>query len=405
MANPSIKVEIAFDTSFLPQYAFLLDDPLQGKLDNQAFLLGGPTFIDVSEYLKGVSISRGKSRLLDRYEAGTASIQFDNSTRDFDPLFISSPFYGAITPRLEIKIFANEQIQYTGVILDWNIEYDKSGDSIASAVCADKFTNLAQSVIDVLIPDTEFSGERITDILDLPEIDYIATERNIDTGLTVLSNEQIAQDTVALDYLQVVEATEQGSLFIAKDGDLTFQQRNTTTDFDTLFAVDGTGIPFSEISNVFGTELLFNRIIITPSSGSSIIETDSQSATAYGVSVYNEDTLHNSDDDAAELAKFLLNKYSQPKYRFDKLAVNLANLSPSQLTTLLGLELNDGISIKFTPSDIGDAIEQSAKIVGFNHSISRTEHVIEIQLESVLVLPFVLDSTTLGVLNTSTLGF
>lgn len=405
MALPTIKVEIAFDTTNLPQYAFLLDDSEQGQLDNIEYRLGGLQFIDVSQYIKGVDIQRGKSRLLDRYESGTANVRFDNTQRVFDPLFTSSPFYGAITPRLEIKIYADDVEQYTGVVLDWNLEYDKDGDDIAIAVCTDKFTNLAQATTDIFFPDVETSGQRITTILDLPEVDFTDAERNIDTGLTTVSNETIPADTVVLDYLQQVETTEQGSLFIAKNGNLTFQQRNTTVDFSVTFTDDSTGIPFTEISNVFGTELLFNRVQITPLGSTTITEIDSTSIAAFGVSTYNETTLHEFDSDATILAEFLLRKYSQPKYRFDRIVINLQNLTTQQLSDILDLELNDGLTIKFTPSNIGDAIEQSAKIVGFNHSISQIDYQIEIQLESILSLPLILDNEALGVLNSATLGF
>lgn len=405
MSLPTIRVEIAFDTSLLPQYAFLLDDPEQGVLDDNEFLLGGPTFIDVSDFLKGVDIQRGKSRLLDRYESGAASIRFDNTQRTFDPFYPDSPYFGAVTPRLEIKIFANDVVQYTGVVLDWNLEYDKNGNDVAIAICSDKFTLLAQATTDIFFPDVELSGERITTILDLPEVDFIAAERNIATGLTTVSGEVIPADSVVLDYLQQVEETESGSLFIAKNGDLTFQQRNTTVDFSLLFSDDGTGIPFTEISNIFGTELLYNRIQITPQGSAPITKTDSTSIAAYGVSTLNTVTLHQFDSEAEILADGLLARYSQPVYRFDRIVVNIQNLTSQQVSDLLDLELNDGISIKFTPSKIGDPIEQAARIVGFNHNISSIEYQLEIQLESILSLPFVLDDQNLGVLGTGTLGF
>lgn len=405
MALPTIRVEVAFDTTNLPQYAFVLDDPEQGQLDNNEYLLGGPTFIDISEFLKGVDIQRGKSRILDRYESGTASIRFDNTQRTFDPFFPDSPYYGAVTPRLEIKIFADDVVQYTGVVLDWNLEYDKDGNDLAIAVCSDKFTILAQATTDIFFPDVEQSGERVTTILNLPEVNFTEAERDIATGITTVSGEVIPADTVVLDYLQQIEETESGSLFIAKDGDLTFLQRNTTVDFSLLFSDDGNGIPFSEVSNVFGTELLYNRVQITPQGGTPITKTNPTSITAYGVSTFNASTLHEFDNEAEELANGLLQRYSQPVYRFDRLVINLQNLTTQQVSDVLDLELNDGISIQFTPSKIGDPIEQAARIVGFNHAISQIEYVLEIQLESVLSLPFVLDDAELGVLNTGTLGF
>jgi len=405
MALPEIKVEIAFDSSNLTQVAFVLDNFPQGVLDNQNFRLGGFAFVDVSQYLKSVEINRGKSRLLDKYEAGSASIVFDNSARIFDPFFTPSPFFGAITPRLEIQILANDIVQYTGIVLDWNIDYDLNSDSTATAVCVDKFTNLAQASIDVFIPDVQTSGNRITTILDLPEVDFDSTERDIDSGLTTLVDNQISAGTNALDYLQQIEATELGSLFIAKNGNLRFKERNSSLNFNTVFADDGTGIVFSGIGNVFGTELLYNRIVITPEGSTSIVRKDDTSVAAFGLSTFTETTLHNFDSDAELLADYLLDKYKNPTYRFDRLVINLSNLTSAQIDAVLALELDEGTEIKFTPSNIGDPIEQAAKIIGFTHSITQSEHILELQLESFVLQPLVLDSPTLGVLDTGTLGF
>lgn len=399
MALPEIKVNIEVDTRLIPRYAFLLDDARNGVLDNTRFRLAGVSDIDIGPFLKGLDTQRGKSRLLDRFESGSSSIRFDNSTRAFDPLFIDSDLYGVINPRLEVNITANDIPIYTGIILDWNLEYDQDNNSTAIAVCADKFTNLAQTQIDILFPDVQTTGERITEILDLPEVSFTELERNIDTGLTTVSGEQIPAGTNTLDYLQQVEVTEQGAFFIAKNGDLTFHNRRFAGAFDTVFADDDTGIPFTEISNVFGTELLFNRIAITPQGSTAIVRTDDDSIDAYGVSTYTQTTLHEFDSDAEDLADFLLVKYAQPQFRFERVATDLNNLSNAQIQQLLDLDLNDFINVKFTPNGIGDPISQGGRILGINHAITYDQHIIEIQLETVFT--FILDGPALGVLDES----
>jgi hypothetical protein len=399
MALPNIKVNITVDTRLIPRYAFVLDDSVNGKLDNTKYRLGGVSQIDIGNFLQGVDVQRGKSRLLDRFESGTSSIRFDNSTRQFDPLYEDSNLYGVIAPRIEVQITANDIPVYTGVILDWNLEYDKDNNSVAIANCADKFTNLAQTQIDVLFPDVQKSGERITTILDLPEVDFTELERNIATGLTDVSNEQIPAGTNTLDYLQQVELTEQGAFYIAKNGDLTFQDRQFAGAFSTVFADDGTGISFTEVSNVFGTELLFNRISLTPQGSTAIVRSDADSISAYGVSTYSQTTLHEFDSDAEDLADFLLIKYAQPQFRFERVVTDFNNLTPSQINELLNLELNDFINVKFTPSGIGNPITQGARILGINHTVTFDQHIFEVLLETVFT--FILDGPFLGVLDES----
>ncbi len=64
MAIPATTVEIGFDLSALGGPFFILDDPVQGVLDNTEYTLGGTLFYDVTEYVRSVSVRRGKSRQL-----------------------------------------------------------------------------------------------------------------------------------------------------------------------------------------------------------------------------------------------------------------------------------------------------------------------------------------------------
>ena len=50
----------------------------------------GATTYDVSAYVRSVSIDRGRSRELDKFEAGTFSVDFENRLRYFDPKYTDS---------------------------------------------------------------------------------------------------------------------------------------------------------------------------------------------------------------------------------------------------------------------------------------------------------------------------
>jgi hypothetical protein len=106
MPVPTRKVELGFDGNG-PGNFFTLDSPTAGVLDGTAYVLGGAAYYDVTEYVKSISINRGKSRELDRFNAGSANIQFNNQNRFFDPTNTSSPFYGQIVPRREVRVSCN----------------------------------------------------------------------------------------------------------------------------------------------------------------------------------------------------------------------------------------------------------------------------------------------------------
>lgn len=52
--------------------------------------------------------------------------------------------------------------------------------------------------------------------------------RDIDTGEQTLQADEVVYGTNALQYLQTVEATEPGALFMSRDGQLTFRARTTS---------------------------------------------------------------------------------------------------------------------------------------------------------------------------------
>lgn len=399
--NVKIEIEVSFDT--LPN-TIVLDDPVRGRLDS-GYVLSGIGFYDVSEYFQSMSISRGKSRELDEYESGDAQVRFNNSQRAFDPKYTLSPFYGSIVPRLPIRMSVNDILAYTGIVRDWNIGYDPGGASFATAVCSDRFTILAQAPLTLEFNDVQFSGERINEILSRPEVDWSLTQRNIDTGETLLSGDLIAEGTIALTYFRTVEQTEQGQLFIAKNGYLTFRSRNDAPTVAANFTDDGTGTPYQSVSVVYGSELLYNRIEISPDGLDTVIADDFLSQQGYGISALTLSTLHEYEEDATNMANYILRSYSQPEFRFEQVTVQLADIAPEYVEDILNIELGDIVGISFTPSKIPPPIVEFARVVGIEHEAEKLSHEVRIRLASLAVIPFVLDSPALGVLDSSSLGY
>jgi hypothetical protein len=103
MSNPTTKVFIAFDLTASGGSFFALDDPVRGVL-NSSYVLGGDVLVDVTNYVASASISRGKSRELDRFTAGNASVTLHNDDRTFDPFYEDSPYRSQILPRKQVVI-------------------------------------------------------------------------------------------------------------------------------------------------------------------------------------------------------------------------------------------------------------------------------------------------------------
>lgn len=407
---PTQKVEIGFDLAGNNGPFFVLDDAERGVLDNTAWTLAGTFFYDVTQYVKDIQITRGKNRDIDSYSSGESVVTMNNYNRYFDPTYQDSPFYGNIIPRREVRISSNGIQQYFGTIDDWNLRYAVQGDSTVTFVTSDGFYRFNNQTLTPGTATVQTTGERISAVLDDPQVAWPSTFRNIDNGVVTVGADVIAENTNALAYLKLVEKTEFGAFFIAKNGYATFKDRTVVQPVSGLVELtdDGTGIGYSDIRITYGSEQLANEIVVTSAiTTSTVTAIDLASQGVYGVlNLTLSDLLMNSDDQVEDLAVFLANKYSQPEYRFDAVEIIMDDLSLEDQNKVLNLELNDVVKVKFTPNGIGPAIQQYAEIININHRADLQIHRVTLGLARLDFLYFILDDPTFGRLDAdNTLGF
>lgn len=403
MAVPTPLVEIGFDlTETGAGPFFLLDNPVRGRLDNTEWLLGGTLFYDVTDKVQTITIQRGKNRQLDQYDQGLANVVFNNNDRTFDPEFPSSPYFGQIIPKRQLRISSGGVLQFFGVVDDWNLTYEPNGDSLVSAACSDATSFFANQILQERTNSVQKSGERINEILSLPEVNWPVNQRSIETGLMTLGADTIPDGTDALSYLRLVEASEPGSFFVSKSGSVTFKDRLTAaTSGGVVLADDGSGIPYANLKVEYGSENLHNEIRLTSAiTDSEILAFSAESINDYGVLALNiTGLLINSDADLASLAVFYGNKFSQPEYRFDSVDIILDQRTPAQQADILALELNDVVEIKFTPNGIAPAIVKYAEVISITHNVDTINHVVQLGFSTLDFALLVLDDAQFGKLD------
>lgn len=371
------------------------------------------TFLkDVTQYVRSVSISRGRSRELDRFEAGSFSVVFDNRLRYFDPLYTSSPYNGYITPKRGIQIWSAGIKQFDGNVQDWNLSYDISGDSIAIASGADQFAFLANQSLTGGLQTSELSGARLDAVVADPNITWPfgGVYTLFDAGRRTLQADTIAAGTNALEYMQLVERTEGGYLYISRFGDLTFLQSGQANFSLIHFTDSGVAgaynIPYQGIEITYGSELLYNQITLSRLSGGTVTASKPSSISAYGAAAYSDDgLLYNSDADTTNQALLLAAKYATPEYRFDSITVSLTSLSSSKQINLLISDLTDIVQVTYTPNDVGSAITKYVRIIGIEHQMNVDDHIITYRFASLENEQLILDDEVFGLLDYNVLGF
>lgn len=384
---------------------FTLDHPEAGVLDNIDFPLGGIDFVDISEHMITIRTTRGKNRDLDVFDTGRTTIRLNNDQRDFDPNYPLSPYAGNIVPRRPVRITTDGERVFTGTIDDWNFDYQPGGASLAEIVASDDFTVLNGQSLEPGTATPQLTGARVSAVLDMPTVDWPADRRNIDTGRSFLGADTF--DGNVLEYLQDVEVSEQGQLFMSKTGVLTFRDRfDATPRTESLitFADDGTGIPYTRVNVNYGTELLFNQVEVTSAAGTATASNEF-SQTQYGISSKEVTTLVDSQEQLDLLADYFVQKFASPEYRFSGVSMNLDTMTPTHLDSVLALELGDVVLVKFTPNNVGDPITQYGQVIALDHNIEGTRHDMTIGLSGLDWTFLVLDDAVFGTMGNNYLGF
>jgi hypothetical protein len=414
MPAPVVKIELGLDLGSKDPLAFTLDNPIKGVLDNTEFILGGERYFDITNRLVTAQIRRGKSQALDRIDAGVVSITVDNSDRTFDPLYENGPYFGQLVPRRSVRVTSNELPVFVGFIDDFDIQYEPGVQSVVRIDSSDALSVLTSAGIEEFTPVSQLSGERISAILDLPEIDWPADLRDIDLGNSIMLDTDISEGTPALQYLQLVANSESGTLFLSKDGKVSFRERNSIPNIpDLVFSdevVEGayTGIQFADVNIIYGSENLYNRIALINADifPEEAFAEDADSQALYGPRTLSQSGLLIQEPDQLQfLADYFLAKYKEPQYRFETVTVVLDTITTLNQNKVLDLEIGDIVLVRFEPSDIPPAIEQYCRIIGINHDWNPGSKNISFALERLDFAIFILDDLVLGQLDDDRLAY
>lgn len=226
--------------------------------------------------------------------------------------------------------------------------------------------------------DGDTTGERAARLLDVA--DWPSDLRDLATGFTTLGPAVLG--STALDQLRKLEASEQGRLFISRDGKLTLHDRyysqlvTAGSTSQVTFSDDGSDIPYTSLGFDYDDRFVFGRIEASTSGGYSYTVENAASLTAYGDKT--DTSLNGLDVDPATLralAEHRLLTYKQPALRPRPITVALhsADISDAEAETLLELDLGHRVTIERTPQGVGSAISQEAVIESISHRVNAKE--------------------------------
>jgi hypothetical protein len=415
---------LEIDTGFI-QDAFILDDAVQGVLDNTQYVLDGTTnFADVTTGINAINVKRGRRDQGDQFSAGTMSFNMLDTAGLFNPFDTLSPYYDAATaqpglaPMRKVRLarYSNINVKeylFNGYIVNYDYNFALGGLDTVTVYCADDFYLLAQTYMAEFNVSEELTSARLTAVLNLPEVDFPIGQRNISTGTQTLGGAAaftVAEGTNTLEYCNQINIAEQGRLFMARDGDLTFQPRigNTLSQPVADFHDDGTNIPYDEVGITFEADQVVNRAAVAIKGGTQEVADDAASQAKYFIQTTSiTDSLLHNDTAALALANYLLEP--EPEARYTAVGTNLNKLTTAQRDAVAVIDIGDTITIEKTFASGAGTTElaQELSVEGVEHTItvSGGHSVMYFTAPTTIVYELILNDAVFGIINsTNVLG-
>jgi hypothetical protein len=408
---------LELDTGFNVN-AFVLDDPLKGVLNNAQYGLGPGTtqYADITEFVTVIAYSRGRRKSDYQFGAGVMTFSMRDETGILGPYDTTSPYYDpannepGLAPMRSVRLSRDGEYLFTGIVTGYTYEFALAGYNTVNVQCADEFYKLAQTQLDEYNVSAETSGQRITSVLALPEVDYSGTT-SIATGTVNLGHDSsytVPQGTNTLAYLTQINDAEQGRLFVSRDGTITFQNRigNTLSGPVLAFADDGVGAKYEALDVEFDADNVVNRAYVGALDGKEATDTDASSIAKYfiqGTSITN--SLLHIQGEIDALATYLLEPDPAPRYT--SVTTWFGLLTSTQRDDAATIDIGDTISIKKTIPGLGTPLTEELSVEGIQGviDVNRGHRITYYTSPTTIVYLLLLDDPVYGKMDsTNVLG-
>lgn len=315
------------------------------------------TYTPVTERLREFSWGYGRNDEQATFEAGSGYVLIDNRDRAFDPSNTAGTWFGNIKPRKAWRL----RYRWNGVVYPGFVAYSRgypqtwpSGgfDNVVRVDLVDAFAVLAN--VDLIVGFTrpvESSDQRIAAVLDACGIP--AALRALDTGsVQVEALNVTSPGTSALEHAKAVaQDAELGQLFVAKDGKVTFHNRQRRENAASVytFTDDPAGSYFygGDPAAGFDDTYLWNYLRVSGSDDTTgQVSQDAASQADHFVLTKQISSKLNYANDRQALGDYYIDKYAQAQLRIPALPFTGAT-NPSVLwPALLGLEVSNRVTVR-----------------------------------------------------------
>ena len=413
MTIPTINAFINFSTGPSFAQAMILD---QGILDTNILADAAAVIVDISNVVDSINTKRGRNAQADQFQTGTLSLRIVDQNGDFNPMNVSGPYYGLLTPMRKVQITATYGAVtypvFSGFITSYSTSTPQSsiGDVVYTTIQAVDAFRLAQNAQISTVAGTsagQLSGARINNLLDA--ISWPATMRDIDAGLTTVQADPGTART-ALQACQTIETTEFGAFYVDAFGSFVFQDRSVTSSSVAATAVvfndNGTAIDYFNATWVTNDTLVYNEANITATGLATQTASDAASIAKYFLHSYNQQNLLMQDTATAlNYAQAYVASRAETSVRCDEIQLDLyTNNYNAGIIAALDLDYFDPVTIT-TNQPGSTTLTKTLQVFGKSMEITPNSWRVKMTTLEPIIDGFILDSALYGILDTSVLSY
>ncbi len=346
---------------------------------------------DITSYCReqaGITVTRGVQQFVITgfaANAATLSCTLNNHDRRFDSLHIIGPYVdgGIVKVRPGVPILAratNNAVDYdlfTGTADGFPQQYPMNGtDQVVDLRATDSTALFAGADLTISRP-AEYTGTRIAAIANA--VGFTGA-RAISPGTTIVA--ALTRATVsAWSHMTDVANAEWGDLYFAKDGTLTFRDRDLifsearSTTSQATFGDQGTELRYSDVE--LGSPPIVNDVTVAYGThGRQVNHANVASQRKYGRKSLNVAFPINDVEIARQYAGWLVTRYKDELTTFASITIapsrgeGVTSGANNLFPQAFGRELGDRITVLRTPKGGGSRISKECFIRGISHQYS-----------------------------------
>jgi hypothetical protein len=344
------------------------------------------------------TVNIGRQTYMDVYNGGSLVITVDNSTNVADDFRMND--------RIELSNgFTFDQTFWVDEVQFQDYQ-GNTGLPTMTVICSDAVTRLGRRFVNGQVLPQESAADQISrfDSFGFPPQVLGIGEGSIVQGTTYTGAPMQRINQIVSTDRGIITETQLTLRYVSRDA---IAANQPVSSIAIGRSTASNRIAYQEFTRVALGQNFMNTVTVTPSGGAEQVAQNTSSAVTYGSTFYSVASEDATNAQALGLAQWLSNSQSDPNSLRFEIGFNDRSQNQTAMETFVGdLQNQERFNLSYrVPAAVSDTTVE-AIIEGYSMSITPTSTDFRVYFSPMAYYQFfTLDSATLGVLNTSRLGW